>query len=160
MPRLFTPIKINELQQKIQIAAKFHEDYEPDKNFTEYRTLTYQIEKDLSKVEFDCENFECTKQDHCPEAGYGVTSHGLAYLCCFAGGDWEQPIYFIIYWDGNKLRGYIPEKGNPWNKKTNVAFGNDEEKDQEYLDELGLTDFPLDNWSEIQKDIEARIVKK
>jgi hypothetical protein len=30
----------------------------------------------------------------------------------------------MIYWDGKKLRGYIPTKGNPWNTDTKMAYGN------------------------------------
>lgn len=44
-------------------------------------------------------------------------------------------MYFIIYWDGEKLRGYIPEDGNPWNTATREAYGNNEEQDTENIKE-------------------------
>ncbi len=40
-----------------------------------------------------------------------------------------MPIFFIIYWDGKALRGYIPLDGNPWNTTTKQAYGNNNEDD-------------------------------
>ena len=45
-------------------------------------------------------------------------------------------MFFIIYWDGKKLRAYVPTDGNPWNTDTKEAYGNDEEKDEDKLDIL------------------------
>ena len=42
---------------------------------------------------------------------------------CF-GGDWEIPVLFFIYWDGKKFRGYIPTKGNTFNRKEKRSLGN------------------------------------
>lgn len=79
-----------------------------------------KVEKDLNKVLFDFENYE--------DFGYGVTSFGVPYLKCWAGGDWEVPVMFFIYWDGKSLRAYIPTKGNTFRADCKVAFGSEEEK--------------------------------
>jgi len=44
-----------------------------------------------------------------------------------AGGDWEFPICFVLYWDGKKMRAYIPSEGNCWNKQEKCAFGSEED---------------------------------
>jgi hypothetical protein len=49
------------------------------------------------------------------------------------GGDWEDSILFMVYWDGKEFRGYIPEKGNRFNRDTNEAFGNNEEADKKFI---------------------------
>jgi hypothetical protein len=139
--------------------------------------LTPTVQKDLSKVKFDTENVE---QDDKPQGAYqeGITyakfppmgfntlPNGLALYGIYAGGDWEAPVYFIIYWDGKKLRGYIPTDGNPWNRTTKEAYGNDEEDDAADCkkhfpdhdgDDYSTLDFDADK---IVADITARIVKK
>lgn len=89
-----------------------------------------QIKKDLSKVEFDWENYSCDPTDNNSRwFGLHTTPEGLTFLGCYAGGDWETPVHFIIYWDGAGLRAYIPKYGNPWNDDTKQAYGNDEDSD-------------------------------
>jgi hypothetical protein len=77
--------------------------------------LTSTIEKDL-KVEFDEENSHVD--------GFHTLDNGMTYLGVSAGGDWEVAIFYIIYWDGKKLRAYIPTDGNPWNTDLKSAYGN------------------------------------
>jgi hypothetical protein len=91
----------------------------------------------------------------------------------WAGGDWECPVAFIIYWDGSKLRAYVPTDGNSWNTDTKRAYGN-EEKDGEDLknmkkrwpeqyaevEEADGGNAPEFNWELIFADIQARIIKK
>ena len=49
-----------------------------------------------------------------------------------AGGDWEFPVCFVMYWDGKELRAYIPKDGNAWNKKQKTAYGSEEDMDEDY----------------------------
>lgn len=86
------------------------------------------VEKDL-KVEFDTENIEAVMK---------MTKSDVPYILVRAGGDWELPVYSMIYHDGKKFRAYVPTKGNLYNRLTNEALGNDDEKDAEFLKkELG-----------------------
>jgi hypothetical protein len=137
----------------------------------DYKYLTPQVSKDLSKVDFDMENFSDsgswtfgnTKNPDFPAnnyVGYHTLSNGLSYLGINAGGDWEWPIFFIIYHDGNKLRGYIPKDGNTWNYLNSSAFGNDEEVDEKALKQRGLKDMEdLEfDFEKIENDILNRIV--
>lgn len=131
MSRYFAPITIAELEAKIKAEReKAHSRYS-------IRELTPKIKKDF-KVKVDFENFEDSKWNWSPDnplskinnlLGYNTLPNGLSFLGMIAGGDWEHPIFFIFYWDGNKLRAYIPTEGNPWNTSTNQAYGNNEKED-------------------------------
>ena len=93
--------------------------------------LTPAVEKDLKKVDFCDENTECKKGEGYSDgrAGFATLSNGLTILGVTAGGDWESPLFYCIYYDGRGLRAYIPTEGNPWNTKTKKAYGNDEGAD-------------------------------
>jgi len=147
MPRYYAPISVEALAQKILNAAYANRDYEgdyegwvnnkpPEKSAREnvekhaYHLnlpyLTKTVEKDLAKVDFDTENLEAERGEGyagCDLAGFHT--YGLTFLGVTAGGDWECPLFFIIYWDGKQLRGYIPTAGNSWNTDNKKAYGND-----------------------------------
>lgn len=78
-----------------------------------------KLYKDIwgGKYKFDSENVNC-------RGGIKMSSKGFPYLLCDAGGDWECPVCFFIYFDGKHFRGYIPLKGNAINTKENSAFGD------------------------------------
>lgn len=81
-----------------------------------------RIYKDLKKYQFDLENCECVETR--------TTNNDLKFLVYEAGGDWEYPLYFFIYYDGKELRGYVPTRGNAVNTLNKCAFGNG--NDNEY----------------------------
>jgi len=139
-----------------------------------------KVQEDLSKVRFDWENYEYDPDNVYMNskniAGFKTLSNGLTFLGITAGGDWECPIFLIIYFDGKELRAYIPKEGNTWNTDTNEAYGNDniadaknmakrfnpdlikkfntlDEYDDSFYDEFNL-DF---NETKIIEDIENRI---
>lgn len=116
MPRYFAPITIEELKDRVKKC--FSELVYPNR-------IVDKLYKDL-KVNFDTENFG---MDDDVITGYHTLPSGLTFLGLWAGGDWELPVTFIVYWDGKKLRGYVPDEGNLWNKKTKEAYGNDWEAD-------------------------------
>jgi hypothetical protein len=161
MPRHFAPITIEELSGKILNAWELHDDsgnYQAEPMLDDIRyswpDLTPQIRKDF-KVDVDFENVGCEKDyeylgydEDTKESkyatqpkdtvsnqliGFNTRPSGLTFLGIYAGGDWEQAVYFIIYWDGKKLRCYIPTKGNFWNTTTKTAYGNDEDADSKNI---------------------------
>ena len=69
------------------------------------------------KYKFDSENVDAY-------GGIKMSKKGFPYIQCAAGGDWECPVCFFIYFDGKHFRGYIPLKGNAINTKENSAFGD------------------------------------
>ncbi|MCF8299087.1 MAG: hypothetical protein K9J13_16180 [Saprospiraceae bacterium] len=194
MARYFTPITIQELKIKIEEAQKAKEE---DSYFDCYLwgELTSQIQKDLKKVEFDFENVTCEKEHewlderyadepiNCAQnqfLGYNILSNGLSFLGFLAGGDWECPVHFIIYWNGKKLRSYIPNKGNYWNTDTKQAYGNNEKLDSNNIRknfpylidpayeedgdiqffESDVVDYNDDDYSQMLEDIKSRIKLK
>ncbi len=161
MSRKFVPITRNQLRAKIETDGD------------EYITnLTPIIEKDLKKVTFSNENISDESYRFGPKSliGYNKLPNGMEYYGVCAGGDWETPVFFCIYWDGKNLRAYIPEDGNLWNRTTKEAYGNDDEADLKYARKLYPDDENLkddnfdiggyfDNWDceAIKKDIMKRI---
>lgn len=87
--------------------------------------------KDI-KVSFDLENVSWGgPNDFGPDGlmGYRTLPGGPTILGLAAGGDWEHPVYFCVYWDGKRLRAYVPTGGNPWNRKTRAARGGEDYED-------------------------------
>lgn len=80
--------------------------------------------KDIRKVNFDTENVLVDD--------FYVGANGIPYLLVYMGGDWEIPVYAMLYWDDKSLRGYVPTYGNSFNAYTKTAFGSE----QEYFDDL------------------------
>lgn len=157
MSRYFAPITIDELKAKI------------DKSFPDglsAEAIKEKLGQDL-KVEFDGENFE-THQEGSSVFGYHTLPNGFTFLGCWAAGDWEYPVAIVLYWDGKKIRGYVPMEGNPWNTTTKQAYGNDEDADGKNAHKRWPDIFdgsPLDdsgefdaNDDEMLKDIVARIL--
>jgi len=76
--------------------------------------------------------------DHCM-FGIKILKNSLPIYGVYCGGDWEIPVFYCIYWNGTKFRGYIPRYGNTYNVITKGAFGN------RYFDyELGLKKYKKD----------------
>ena len=88
---------------------------------------------DVAKIEADFENVL--------PASLHTTKSGVDFLAFEAGGDWEFPVLYIMYWDGKNIRGYVPMKGNCVNLVTKAAFGNYEDEDEAYAQKYGVSDF-------------------
>lgn len=104
--------------------------------------------QDFRKIETYAENFDATgnefgNPDIC---GVHTLRNGLTFLGFCCGGDGEIPFYCIVYYDGKKLRGYIPENGNPWNTDLRCAFGSDNNTDKydAYLEKAAKQGYKLD----------------
>lgn len=57
--------------------------------------------------------------------GMQTLDNGLTFYGFMAGGDWEFPVFMIIYYDGKKLRGYTPSYGNSVNLDFKSAIGSE-----------------------------------
>lgn len=146
--RFFAPITKEELASKITGAFYKYNNHDYENWLRDYcgdarlpieaiiksegagipwRELSSKIKKDLSKCEFDFENVSIKGFGYCKSiVGFNTLPNGMTYLGIFAGGDWERPVYFIIYYSGKELRAYIPTEGNTWNTDTKKAYGNGE----------------------------------
>lgn len=112
-----------------------------------------KMNDDLSKIKHDGEN--------CELIGNVESSNGLTYLKGEFGGDWEIPILFFIYWDGKKFRGYIPTKGNTFNRNTKIALGNSQDDDdyvrKECGDEKATANMVVFSVKDCLEDFKARV---
>ncbi len=139
MARKAPAISIEDLKIKIGAAAKRAavEELEPEEMedpFESAFTFLYfenaQVRSDLRKIDFDFENYSTPNEDNRDTntdriLGWHTLPNGFSFLGCWAGGDWETPVYFILYWDGEKVRGYVPEDGNTFNSKYRTAYGSE-----------------------------------
>ena len=86
--------------------------------------LTDQLERDLSYVNFDMENYTTYHDeigfDNYP-IGYDEIEDGFHVYYVQFGGDNDYPICAIFYWGDNELRAYIPSDGNVWDKENRCA---------------------------------------
>lgn len=153
MARFYTDISKEEFLTKVKNLMENEEfPYE----------LPKQIEKDLGKVNFDWENFTGweDKQNFAKyPVGYRKLADNFHIYFVNAGGDWEYPICFIFYWGDGKLRAYIPEDGNVWNKKEKCAYGSEEDIDYDNPPQMGDLDSQISE-SKMIFEIIYHITKK
>lgn len=95
-----------------------------------FETDQISRDKDGCGIEFDLENIGLDYSDYSDIVGYNLTSTGVPYIGGAAGGDWELPVFFALYYDGTRIRLYVPKDGNCYNTDTKTAFGNDEDTDR------------------------------
>lgn len=138
--RNFAPISIEDLMVKMKTFNEGEDRHSRSNTFYE---LLEHLGTDI-KVSFDLENVSDSPKDFGPKAlmGFHTEANGLTYCGMCAGGDWEHPVFFCVYWDGKKLRGYIPTEGNPWNTTTKKAYGNDDDKDAKNAHKRWPNKFP------------------
>ena len=117
------------------------EIYQDDSLETFVESLSYCIFSNLERpnIEFDLENFDCSNDWSHVRTGWDEEHHWLAFM---AGGDWEIPVFGILYSDGYRLRCYIPENGNCYNRSTMTAW-QEEPKHLEGKDPKEFYDFEL-----------------
>ena len=111
--------------------------------------------KDVQKIDFDFENSEISNE------GEKALPDGTRIIWAYAGGDWEYPVYFVLYLDpDNHIRAYVPKDGNTYCHKCKCAWGTcecNDEKDSE--DHLNDDDYGPD-FDAMYKDVCNRIQTK
>ncbi len=116
------------LTQEAQDSAKYGIMYPWDMKIHNALMACVELDnviiKDLSKVNFDWENCGCDLNASDP-CGFWTTHSGVPTLGCYAGGDWEDPVYFVLYPESNtSIRAYMPKSGNTWGLATKAAWGS------------------------------------
>lgn len=69
-------------------------------------------------VDYDTENM----------MAYFCRKEGVEYIKLVMGGDWEMPVYAILYWSekDKQIKGFFPlDKGNTYNIKEKTAYGSE-----------------------------------
>lgn len=130
---------ITSYQQFSQInSANYNELIEHYINLRVAYDDTAPAHKDVHKIDFDFENYEVE------ENGNEQLPDGTAIIWAFAGGDWECPVWFVMYLDPtNKIRAYIPTDGNTFCKQCKCAIGtcacsNGPDEDEDPEEDLDL----------------------
>ena len=78
--------------------------------------------------------------------GFKTLSNGFTFFGYKAGGDWGNPVYIIIYWDGKKLRSYTPTRGNLINMDFGCALGDEEIYADEELTAKVMRKYTREGW--------------
>ncbi len=139
-----------------------------------------KINIDIHHINVDDENLTYELDDSFGDDIVGTPLLGLQEIDGYTffgfeiGGDWEYPIFGIIYYDGKNLRGYYPSCGNMINLDFKCAFGSEEEYESEEYEEDEYFDLDLSeiyyskynlisdncgyNWELIEKDIKSMFV--
>lgn len=75
------------------------------------------------------------KDDTAELLGFVKLYSGVNIFGCLVREDEDEiPIFIAIYYDGKKLRGYIPTSGNTFNSEDNIAINIDDHI--EYIDRI------------------------
>ncbi len=111
---------------------------EDDGGYTILSILLSQCESvrlDLRMIDVDGENLTCSYDDVFGDTVVGKPMLGLqtindefTFFGFQMGGDWEYPVFAIIYYNGQDFHIYFPSCGNTVNLDFKCAFGS------EYLD--------------------------
>jgi len=145
MPRYAAPIAPEDIKSKLvaylspkMLAEELCEQCDLD-GWDENTTIIHGFDEcatkafnDLCKIRFSLENMTLD-----PKTPFGHTSKeqargwlgpqtfgDLTVIGCMGGGDWEEPVAFVIYWDGKDFRGYVPTDGNSFDLATKAAIGS------------------------------------
>lgn len=101
---------------------------------------------DLQRIEFEYDNGAMHRMQNSPHhpdefMGLHVTETGIPFIGASACGDEEWvEVFFILYFDGVNMRGYVPYYTNTYNPTTDAAFGlNHDDEDEVFLDSIGKT---------------------
>lgn len=125
------------------------------------------VSKDLSKIEFGrnigAAHHESKNDNENLFLGLHTTETNLPFLGArFCGDEEWTMVFFILYFDGNKMRGYVPYYTNSYNPVTKAAFGlAHDDEDKVFLATLGKTSDDIQDIESDPKklifDIEQRI---
>jgi hypothetical protein len=121
--RFFSGISEAQLREKLAQALKKisgEKDFSGDVEFQQglvamSKELNSKVAADLSKLEFESNEVE--------PGGFTVLENGMVYYGINDLSSSGTPTFYILYWDGNGLRGYVPTAGNLWNTKTKTPYG-------------------------------------
>lgn len=141
--RVMTKISKNELWRKMCESVNLMEFSEWNdsymiEEFTCYNVLEKILHEcesvfiDMKTIQVDSENITCTMDNTfgddvvgTPMLGLQTINNDYTFFGFEIGGDWEYPLFAIIYYDGEKIRAYIPNCGNVVNLDFNCALGSE-----------------------------------
>lgn len=113
-------ISVDEFEKKLSdIYSKYYSDGKPSAKTFIHKFCSYESEanrcKELKKLAKDLKTVEADGEN-CDMIGKIRTiKNGIPYAIVRKGGDWEIPVLFMVYYDGENIRAYFPKKGNSIN---------------------------------------------
>jgi hypothetical protein len=140
---------IKQASQVLDIDPPLYAD-DPGIYETIFSCYDYQkvgkMQNDLSKIRFEKNRFSNSidliqDEKKVPQyiaptdfnIGLNTAPNGLIYEGANIEGNLTIPIYFIIYWDGENIRCYVPMYGNTFNGNSNMPLGSDVVSDAKFL---------------------------
>jgi len=133
-----------------------------EKRITNLPSLTSEIQKEFQIISRDPIDKSLAYNDLSIFNEY-LTWHtldtGLTFYCALT--DTEVPVLFMIYWNGHKLKAYLPFP-NMINYKEKTLFGLDKEKDLEYITSKLGNNITKENMYELfaNKCINFKLIKE
>lgn len=126
--------KLTKVYNQVKAELPFFDDYGEEltvdnmlrylfngENDTSNHPLTKLANKDINIISVDPENFDVN-----PDISPNKTPDGVEYVIMRMGGDWEIPVYYVVYFDEDEyLRCFLSYKGNKFNFDDMCAFGED-----------------------------------
>lgn len=137
-------INLDQFKKKLKLFKGYSTPEEEEEYDKLYDEIFY---KSRINYEIDNENI-LTDWSEC---GYFVTSKGIPYMTFMQGGDWEYLVCIAVYWDGEKLRRYVPHWGNILNVDLKCAFGSKQSADDKEIREFAeKIDAPINDYGELE----------
>jgi len=102
---------------EIMSLLSYHEDELPEKYMNNFCEDT---KSEKVGILYDKENMYL----------HYYEKEGISFFQAICGGDWEQPIQFLVYWSESesRLKGFFPlGDANIYNKEYNCAYGSESE---------------------------------
>lgn len=81
----------------------------------------------------------------------GIHTLGKLTFCGMeVGGDWEVPIFMMLYWDGTAIKLYIPRRGNTFNADALCGLGSEGDVFGDYSTELSrIGEIALESYAKL-----------
>lgn len=114
----------------LKLGFPTEEEFKDDREFCEQRILYKICDADDDEIEPLLRKVlkDMAKVDVCTEnvvfQDFLMGSNGVPCCWFLVGGDWEYPVFMMLYWDGKDFRCYIPTYGNTFDPKEKVAYGS------------------------------------
>lgn len=153
--RFFKPMSLADFTGECRRIATKYEGRPPEEGGVQlehvcWGLLTETTKKDINAVDFDFENWD-SEEDHLYPGiiGFKTLDNGMPYIGNWAGGDWEFPVFYAVYFDGVQLRAIVPMAGN--------AVYTDGKETRALTDEDEVYEEFKPNVEDIKKELEERI---
>lgn len=79
--------------------------------------------------------------------GYHLSRSGIPFLGALCGGDWEHPVFVIVYRDTlNGLAVYVPDAGNVYDRENKEAWQDEEDIPPNGFFDVELLAQAVDTW--------------